>query len=47
MEGKTVENAHSRRDQVITMDVRSTIKVDDEPVHVDPKLFLQRLVAQE
>ena len=46
MEDKTVEDAHSKRDQAITMDVRSTIKVDDEPVHVDPKLLLQRLVAQ-
>jgi len=29
MADKTAEDAHSRRDQAITTDVRSTIKVDD------------------
>ena len=46
MEGKTVaEYTFRKRYQAVTMNVKSTIKVHDEPVHVDPQLLFQRLVT--
>jgi len=46
MEGKTVaEYTFRKKDQAVTMDVKSTIKVRDEPVQVDPQLLFQRLIT--
>ena len=33
-----------KKDQAVTMDTKSTIKIKDEHVHVDPQLLFQRLV---
>lgn len=34
-----------KKDQAVTMDTKSTIKTQDEHVHVDPQLLFQRLVT--
>ena len=34
-----------KKDQAITMDTKSTIKMQDEYVHVDPQLLFQRLLT--
>lgn len=46
MEGTTVA-AHSfqKKHQVVTMDVKSTVKVKGEEIQVDPQLLFQRLVT--
>ena len=34
-----------KKDQAVTMDTKSTIKIQDEYVHVDPQLLFQRLLT--
>lgn len=45
MEGNPVASyIFWKKEQAITMDTKSTIKIQDEHVHVDPQLLFQRLV---
>ena len=39
------EHTFSRKDQVVTLDTRSSINIDGEEVHVDPQLIFQRLIT--
>ncbi len=44
MEGKTVaEHTFKRNNQAITLDTKSTVKIDGVVVHIDPQLLFQRL----
>ena len=46
MEGKPVASyIFRKKDQAVTMDTKSTIKIQDEYVHVDPQLLFQRLLT--
>ena len=46
MEGNPVASyIFQKKDQAVTMDTKSTIKIQDEDVHVDPKLLFQRLLT--
>ena len=46
MKGKLVtEYVFRKKEQAVTMDTKSTIKVTDEVVQVDPNLLFQRLVT--
>ena len=45
MEGETSdEHTFRRKDQVVTLGTRSSIKVDGEEVQIDPQLLFQRLI---
>ena len=45
MEGNPVASyIFRKKDQAVTMDTKSTIKIQDKHVHVDPQLLFQRLV---
>ncbi len=45
MEGKTSdENTFRRKDQVVTLGTKSSVKIDGEEVQVDPQLLFQRLI---
>ena len=46
MEGQAVSSySFKKKDQTVTMDVKSTVKIRDEEVHVDGQLIFQRLVT--
>ena len=46
MEGNPVASCIFRKkDKAVTMDTKSTIKIQDEYVHVDPQLLFQRLLT--
>ena len=46
MEGNPVASyIFRKKDQAVTMDTKSTIKIQDEYVHVDPQLLFQRLLT--
>jgi len=46
MEGNPVGSyIFRKKDQAVTKDIKLTIKIQDEHVHVDPELLFQRLVA--
>ena len=46
MEGKTSdENTFRRKDQVVTLGTKSSVKIDGEEVQVDPQLLFQRLIS--
>ena len=46
MEGKKV-SGHSlkKKDQIVTLDIQSVVKIQDKVVQMDPQLLFQRLVA--
>ncbi len=45
MEGSSVATYTFRKtDQVVTMDTKSIITIQDEPIHVDPQVLFLRLV---
>lgn len=46
MEGQQVgEYTFRKKDQAITIDAKSCVKIRDEEVHVDPQLLFQRLIT--
>lgn len=46
MDGKTpAEYAFERKDQVVTLGMKASVKIDGEQVQVDPQLLFQKLVA--
>ena len=46
MEGNPVASyIFRKKDQAVTMDTKSTIKIQDEYVYVDPQLLFQRLLT--
>ena len=46
MEGKTSdEHTFRRKDQVVTLGTKSSVKIDGEEVQVDPQLLFQRLIS--
>ena len=45
MEGESVASyIFRKKDQAVTVETKSSIKIQDEHVHVDPQLLFQRLV---
>lgn len=46
MDGKTpAEYTFKRKDQAVTLGMKSSAKIDGELVQVDPQLLFQRLIA--
>jgi len=46
MDGKTpAEYTFKRKDQVVTLGMKSSVKIDGEQVQVDPQLLFQRLIT--
>ena len=44
MEGKTVnEYVFKRTNQAVTLDCKSSVKVDGDVIQIDPQLLFQRL----
>ena len=46
MDGKTpAEYTFMRKNQVVTLGIKSSVKINEEQIQIDPKLFFQRLIA--